>query len=560
MANYGPDGGPPPRSSGGGRGNIRKRGAPTPYYVDSYSSASGPPPPQSSNRPPPAPPHGGGRGNYHPSKRPRVEMSPPYPPPPTHGYGPPPPPPPQSYYGHPPGGGRPPPHWQGGGGGRYRQPPLPAPPYGYQQPPPPPHHHHQGPPPSSAPARPPRVYSDFRIAKTRIGDFEVVEANNNGPPPRKNERDSRIRLYFKTSDEQQPTQQQSYGMNARERALSEPDRLSISMYQGTKRMIIPVQDGLDKIIFNREQGHFKIHTKGWALFEEVDTQIPNSSFKGNAQFRKCQDFTKNELEQANGFIEVWIDKKNPLSMEPKWTRGNIRDYIDSRSKFRTKNVLEVEDPEKIDDFDAIVQLWVRESTISNSTERQNFAENKLSQLNYMLELTSKILAPPHYYVSKNANTSNPQVASMLESGQIPALISPSINTLIATLTNAILTKAGLPNEVLVSSLKIVLFQVPEPIIWRSLDGLFGKRNELLNFNPEKVLSLAIERSSGNSNRNGVEDDKERLKEEDEQSAAQDDTNYSYNDEDDNSYIKMEEDDNNDVADQQDEDEEVTYEA
>lgn len=40
---------------------------------------------------------------------------------------------------------------------------------------------------------------------------------------------------------------------------------------------------------------------------------------------------------------------------------------------------------------------------------------------------------------------------------------------------------------LVSLLKAVVYQVPEPILWRSLDGLFGKRNEPLNFKPELVM-------------------------------------------------------------------------
>lgn len=289
-------------------------------------------------------------------------------------------------------------------------------------------------------------------------------------------------------------------MSARERALAEPDRLSITMYQGTKRMIIPVQDGLNKIIYNREKGHFRILTKGWALCEEIDSTVsphpaPN---KGTAVFRKCGDLTDGELEKSEGLIEVWVDKNNPLPMEPKWTRGNVRDYVDSRSKFRTQKILEVEDPEQINDFDGIVQLWVRESTISSVLERQDFVRNKLSRLEYLLELSSKILAPPHYYVSKNTNTTNPQVASVLESGQIPALISPAISALIATTVNIASKQAGMADESIMQSLKVVLFQAPEPIIWRALDGLFGKRNELLNFNPEKILELAVEHASASA--------------------------------------------------------------
>jgi hypothetical protein len=341
-------------------------------------------------------------------------------------------------------------------------------------------------------------------------------------------------------------------MSARERALAEPDRLSITMYQGTKRMIIPVQDGLKKIVYNREKGHFRILTKGWALCEEIDPSVsphpaPN---KGTAFFRKCGDLTDGELEKSEGLIEVWVDKKNPLPMEPKWTRGNIRDYVDSRSKFRTQNILEVEDPEQINDFDGIVQLWVRESTISSVVERQHFVRNKLSRLEYILELSSKILAPPHYYVSKNTNTTNPQVASVLESGQIPALISPAISTLIATTVSIASKQAGMADDALMQSLKVVLFQAPEPIIWRALDGLFGKRNELLNFNPEKILELALERASASTPASSAPSTSNTppVKHEDTYDDQQPNTNNQN-------------DHNNDPPkEEEDEDDEVTYEA
>lgn len=127
--------------------------------------------------------------------------------------------------------------------------------------------------------------------------------------------------------------------------------------------------------------------------------------KPAGQFRKCEDFTQDQLNTNNGVIEVWIDKANLLPMEPKWTRGNLQDYIDARSKFRTQNVLEVDDPENIIDFDSVVDLWTRESSIGTRQERDVFVKSQLGRLDYMLELTSKILAPPHYYVSRNAAAS-----------------------------------------------------------------------------------------------------------------------------------------------------------
>ncbi|KAF5098889.1 hypothetical protein D0Z00_001875 [Geotrichum galactomycetum] len=370
-----------------------------------------------------------------------------------------------------------------------------------------------------------RVYSDFRIARVRIGTYEVTESQV--PPQRSGggngSRDSRLRLYFKNSNDNSHVPPPSVNMSARDRALLEPDRLSISTRQGSQRIVIPVQEGLEKVIFNRKRGHFFIRSYGWALFESADGSNPGHHNKAG-HFHRCEDFTGGQLEAANGIIEVWIDQKHPLPMEPKWTRGNIADYIDVRSKFRTQGVLEVADPEHIVDFDSVVELWTRDSAIGSQLDREAFATRQLASLEYILELTSKVLAPPHYYVSKNAAVSaangssstdpgiqslqkNPAtVAHILETGQIPALISPSVNALIATTYHlAMLSATSNVNNhnsqeeetndkdqkqrevMLINLLKGVLYQTPEPILWRSLDGLFGKRHDKLNFNAALVL-------------------------------------------------------------------------
>lgn len=377
-----------------------------------------------------------------------------------------------------------------------------------------------------------RVYSDFRIARVRIGNYEIsesqipVQRSNNGGGS--GSRDSRLRLYFKNSNDNSHVPPSSVNMSARERALLEPDRLSISVRQGTQRIVIPVQEGLEKVIFNRKRGHFYIRSHGWALFESAEGSS-NGHHNKAGQFYRCEDFTGGQLEAAKGIIEVWIDQKHPLPMEPKWTRGNIVDYIDVRSKFRTQCVLEVADPENIVDFDSVVELWTRDSTIGSQLDRKAFATDQLASLDHILELTSKVLAPPHYYVSKNAavsaangsSSSDPgiqslqrspaTVAHILETGQIPALISPSVNALIATTYHlAMQSFNGISNsngteiddadkkqreENLINLLKIVLYQTPEPILWRSLDGLFGKRHEKLNFSAKTVLEKIITRTN-----------------------------------------------------------------
>lgn len=423
-----------------------------------------------------------------------------------------------------------------------------------------------------------RIFSDFRIARVKIGKFEAAEDSQHYGHHYGGVKDSRLRLYFRGSGNDTPrylhahnggggttgnTQNNTDDPAVRDRALAEPDRLSISLYNGTKRIVIPVQDGLDKVQFRRRDGYFRIQSKGWALFEELDMRGGGSSSssatfsQAAGHFRRCEDVTRGELAAAGGFIEVWTDLKRPLPIEPKWTRGNLGDYIDARSKYLAQGVLEVLDPEPTVDFDAVVALWERESAISSPLERQAFARTRLRRLPYLLELCSKILAPPYYYVSRAlaATSNNPSglpvppstasvcngggngehagaphlntsaAASILESGQIPALISPAVNTLLATLVlvcrQALDAKkkykeaAGDKNEDkpgdedsedddemgLAAHLKTIIFQVPEPIIWRSLDGLFAKRHERaagngsgLHFDADRVLLGASSRT------------------------------------------------------------------
>lgn len=371
-----------------------------------------------------------------------------------------------------------------------------------------------------------RIYSDFRIARVKIGSFEVVEDNSSFSSHSYNShnglKDSRLRLYFRGSgsDKQYATNYVlSENSTARDRALTEPDRLSISIYNGTKRIVIPVQDGLEKVQFRRSDGYFRIQSKSWALFEELD--FPHHSSRGGhsrhsssvGHFRKCDDITNGQLEAANGLIEVWTDMKHPLPVEPKWVYGNLSDYIDSRSKFLQHKVLEVLDPELIIDFDSLVDLWTKQCTISSLAEREDFVKTKLSQLPYILELCSKMLAPPHYYVSKalvasssgrNGNhsslpTTKPDIldaTSALESSQIPALISPSVNALLASFTYIAKRNANLPDAELISMLKTIMYQVPEPVLWRALDGLFSKRAESeLSFDAETVMKKLPEKTN-----------------------------------------------------------------
>lgn len=354
-----------------------------------------------------------------------------------------------------------------------------------------------------------RIYSDFRIARVKIGNFDVVE-DFTLEPPIAGLKDSRLRLYFRGSandsvkySNNNNNNNSTPDHNSFDRAIAEPDRLSISLFSGTKRIVIPVQDGLEKVQFRRKDGYFRIKSRGWALFEEIDSRKnynnPNSN---RVVFKRCDDISNGQLEASDGIIEVWTDLRHPLPIEPKWTKGNLADYIDCRSKYLTYNVLQVLDPEHVVDFDSLVNLWVRDSSINTKAERADFAKTHLSKLPTLLELCSKILAPPYYYVSKalaatSNNPSNPNnsssydrangssntqlnpytAASILDSGQITALISVSVNTLLATTVFlSHYEESKEKADTLTELIKKVMFQVPEPILWRALDGLFGKAN------------------------------------------------------------------------------------
>lgn len=376
-----------------------------------------------------------------------------------------------------------------------------------------------------------RIYSDFRIARVKIGNFDVVE-DFTLEPPITGLKDSRLRLYFRGSanDSVKYSNNNNNNIstpdhNSFDRAIAEPDRLSISLFYGTKRIVIPVQDGLEKVQFRRKDGYFRIKSRGWALFEEIDSRKnynnPNSN---RVVFKRCDDISNGQLEASDGLIEVWTDLRHPLPIEPKWTKGNLADYIDSRSKYLTYKVLQVLDPEHVIDFDSLVNLWVRDSSINKKAERAEFAKRHLSKLPTLLELCSKILAPPCYYVSKalaatSNNPSNPNnsssydrangssttqlnpytAASILDSGQITALISVSVNTLLAT--TVFLSRYEETKEkadTLTQLIKKVMFQVPEPILWRALDGLFGKANTSnsnLNFDYSTILKNSDEKTA-----------------------------------------------------------------
>ena len=84
-------------------------------------------------------------------------------------------------------------------------------------------------------------------------------------------RDSKLRFYFRSnvsshssprSQQQQPQPQQPLSSSS-DIATQAPDRLSISLFKGTRRIVIPAEH-LKSVILNRNEGYVKVEGDGWA--------------------------------------------------------------------------------------------------------------------------------------------------------------------------------------------------------------------------------------------------------------------------------------------------------
>jgi hypothetical protein len=141
-----------------------------------------------------------------------------------------------------------------------------------------------------------------------------------------------------------------------------PDRLSVSLKQGTRRIIIPAPR-LSAVYFDRGASYVKIEGDGYATvyfqvfhlltgqFEEIrteeghhddETPITGSKpgFSGPKFGPSEEDPTGGEWHRTKT-MEIWLNTTHPLT-EPKWSRGNLRDNIDPSSLFQ--NIIHIIDP------------------------------------------------------------------------------------------------------------------------------------------------------------------------------------------------------------------------
>lgn len=296
--------------------------------------------------------------------------------------------------------------------------------------------HHYGHNPVSV-AR--KTFSDFRLAKLQIGNFISEEKREET-----DQRDARIRFYFRNATDKDPESE-----DAATAALAAPDRISLSIKKGTKRIIIPAEH-LFSVEFSRSEGRIAIDTDGWAVFEEL---VSDESTHKQTVFRLTNvDPTEGELSRVKR-IEAWLNLSTPLT-EPKWTKGNLRDNIDSVSRFH--NILHILDADPCPTLQSIIEQWTKDSTMGLQSERLLFQRSQLCKLNKLLEIFSNVLKPDSVLTAPTNGILN-IIRTMGSSNEIN-------------------------QEELLEKVKQALFLIPEYLILKSLDTMFKK--ELSDPGPE----------------------------------------------------------------------------
>ncbi|KTW25780.1 hypothetical protein T552_03393 [Pneumocystis carinii B80] len=284
-----------------------------------------------------------------------------------------------------------------------------------------------------------KTFSDFRLSRLQIGNFISEETREE-----KDQKDARIRFYFRNSTDIQSES----NLSATEAALVAPDRVSLSIKKGTKRIIIPAEH-IFSIEFSRNEGRIVIHTDGWAVFEELTTNGTNKQI-----FRVTNvDPTEGELLRVKR-IEIWLNLSMPLT-EPKWTKGNLMDNIDKTSQFH--NILHILDADPCPTLQSIIEQWTRESTVGFQSERLLFQRSQLCKLGRLLDIFSNVLKPD-------------------------SVLTAPMNAIL-NIVRMMGTKTEIDQEELLIKVKQALFLIPEYLISKSLDTMFKKE---LDFGSESA--------------------------------------------------------------------------
>lgn len=253
----------------------------------------------------------------------------------------------------------------------------------------------------------------------------------------------RIRFCFRNSSDQVSDST----LSASEAALVTPDRLSISVANGTRRIVIPANH-ISEIKFYRRIGEIVIHTDGWAAFESASTPALEDIDSGTPATRVSQpcaaplwhlseeDITKGQLARGK-VIKIKLEQQRPLT-EPKWTRGSLAEHIDVNSRFL--KILRIMDAEVQPTLETFLDQWARDDA-----DRSRF---------YEYELTSDILM---------------QVLTNLMSPN--NVLSPSLSCLLEGMLD-LFKASDVAEPKLLKVLKQAIFLIPPHMLRMSLDTVY----------------------------------------------------------------------------------------
>ena len=306
------------------------------------------------------------------------------------------------------------------------------------------HHHHTHQQQQNQHVRTPRrSFADFRVYRVQIGTWDMTEPYDEAAL-----RDSRVRISFRSAGDRDPPSH----LSAMEAATHAPDRLTISIYRNTKRIVIPAEH-INSVLINRGEGQIRVDTDGWGAFEEVltasatDEATQSDPFNNKTEQGKTQwslaksDPTDGELAKAK-IITIWINTDHPLP-EPKWIGGNLESHVDRASRFG--QILHIEDKDsKPTSWEGLLSSWVATSTCGTTSDRLQFFNTQLNQLSVLRRFLNRLL------LSRQSS------------------VVPCINQILKMVED-FGAKAGLTEADITAELQKACFNLPEWMVTKTLD-------------------------------------------------------------------------------------------
>lgn len=271
-----------------------------------------------------------------------------------------------------------------------------------------------------------RCSDEFTITRLKIGAFDLTERHSAIPFVRGYSYDfaehARFSIIYKTS-------------------VTESDRLCITLFKGKYRIIVPVEDGnVSSVCFNRKESKFTITWKMHATFE---SQVEPSLYTA------CPDFTDNQISKCNGVFYVWVDQNTDHPrMHYKWNLKDIRDFVNTHSRFYLDDIISVADPVPLLSFDSIEKLWVVYSEIGLVKSRQHFVKSRENELQFLFSLCADAFSTTHRSLTVSSITLLSFVAE--------------------TWNHAV------PAQVVITRLKAILHDIHITVLWQCLNNSFVK--------------------------------------------------------------------------------------